>query len=475
MARVLLVDNEASILSVLSTLLKSEGFEVLSIRDCEKAVNIIKTEQFDMMILDIRMTPIDGMELLKIARAQQPEASIIMLTAYGSIETAIEAMKLGAFDYVTKPFKVDELLLTVHRALDYRKALTENINLKAEIKTKYRLENIVAESPSMKNICEMIERVAPSDTTVIIFGESGTGKELVAKAFHMYSSRKNAKFLAVNCAALPEPLLESEMFGHMKGAFTGASCNKKGLFEAAEGGTIFLDEIGAMPLSIQGKLLRVLQEKEIRRVGGTENIKVNARVLAATNVNLEEAIKTGTFREDLYYRLSVIPITIEPLRNRPEDIIPLAQHILRQEIGPNREMPRLDMDVRELLQKHQWQGNVRELENAMKHAITFMAGNVITRAVLPQKLLTALGESQASRNTDDDINEFRNKSLKTFLEQKEKEYMEAVIEAVGGDKEKAAHALKISLATLYRKLPKETKTEGNHQKAETGTATTEES
>lgn len=475
MARVLLVDNEASILSVLSTLLKSEGFDVLPVRDCEKAVNIIKNDQFDMMILDIRMTPIDGMELLKIARVQQPESSIIMLTAYGSIETAIEAMKLGAFDYVTKPFKVDELLLTVHRALDYRNALTENMNLKAEIKTKYRLENIVAESQSMKNICEMIERVAPSDTTVIIFGESGTGKELVAKAFHMYSSRRNAKFLAVNCAALPEPLLESEMFGHMKGAFTGASCNKKGLFEAAEGGTIFLDEIGAMPLSIQGKLLRVLQEKEIRRVGGTENIKVNARVLAATNVNLEDAIKAGAFREDLYYRLSVIPITIEPLRNRQEDIIPLAQHIIRQEIGPNREMPRLDLDVRELLQKYHWQGNVRELENAMKHALTFMAGNVITRAVLPQKILIAMGESQTSRNTDEDINQFRNKSLKTFLEQKEKEYMEAVIEAVGGDKEKAAHALKISLATLYRKLPKEAKAEGNHQKTDHDPVTTEES
>lgn len=461
MAKVLLVDNEASILSVLSTLLKSESYEVLSVREGEKACEIIKKEPFDLMIFDIRMTPIDGMQLLRLARTQQPEASVIMLTAYGSIETAIEAMKLGAFDYVTKPFKVDELLITVHRALDYKRALTENVNLKAEIKTKYRLENIVGESQSMKNICEMIERVAPTDTTVLIYGESGTGKELVAKAFHIYSHRKNGKFLAVNCAALPEPLLESEMFGHTKGSFTGATCNKKGLFEAAEGGTIFLDEIGAMPLSIQGKLLRVLQEKEIRRVGGTDNIKVNARVLAATNVNLEEAIKAGTFREDLFYRLSVIPITIDPLRKRQEDIIPIARHIIRQEIGPNREMLKLDMDVRELLMKHTWPGNVRELENAIKHAITFTSGNVITRAVLPQKLLAAIGESDSSTaGKDENAGDFRNKSLKAFLEQKEQEYMGAVIEAVGGDKEKAAHALKISLATLYRKLPKDAKSEG---------------
>ncbi|MDD4870830.1 MAG: sigma 54-interacting transcriptional regulator, partial [Kiritimatiellae bacterium] len=341
----------------------------------------------------------------------------------------------------------------------YRQALTENVNLKAELKTKYRLENIVAESQSMKNVCEMIERVAPTDTTVLIYGESGTGKELVAKAFHMYSHRKNGKFLAVNCAALPEPLLESEMFGHMKGAFTGASCNKKGLFEAAEGGTIFLDEIGAMPLSIQSKLLRVLQEREIRRVGGTENINVNARILTATNTNLEQAIKSGTFREDLYYRISVIPVTIDPLRERQEDIIPLAQHIIRQELGPNREMPRLDMEVREILQKYTWPGNVRELENAMKHAIAFTSGSVITRTVLPMKILSAIGETQDSSDTEDGIAHFRNKSLKVFLVQKEKEYMEAVIEAVGGDKEKAAQALKISLATLYRKLPKEVKPE----------------
>ena len=446
-------------MSVLSTLMKAEGYDVLSIREGEKARDIITTEHFDLMILDIRMSPVDGMELLRIARAEQPESSVIMLTAYGSIETAIEAMKLGAFDYVTKPFKVDELLLTVHRAMNYKKAMTENLNLKAELKTKYRLENIVAESASMKAVCEMIEKVAPTDSTVLIYGESGTGKELVAKAFHMYSRRKNNKFLAVNCAALPESLLESEMFGHMKGSFTGASCTKKGLFEAAEGGTIFLDEIGSMPLGIQSKFLRVLQEKEIRRVGGNDNVPVNVRVLTATNIRLEDAIKAGTFREDLYYRISVIPIVVEPLRNRKEDIFPLIQHIIRQEIGPDREMLRIDMDVREILEKYSWPGNVRELENAIKHAITFTSGKVISRASLPLKLLSAVGET-AGKNSGDTADLFKNKSLRLFLDQKEKEYMEQVIDAVGGNKEKAARALKISLATLYRKLPKEENTPG---------------
>jgi len=302
MARLLLVDNEAGILSVLSTLLKAENHDVVPTREGAKAAELIKTEEFDLLISDIRMSPVDGMELLRIARAERPAMAVIMLTGYGTVETAIEALKLGAFDYVTKPFKVDELLITVQRALEYSRALTENIDLRAQLGSRYRFENIVAESAAMRNVCEMVERVAPTDATVLIYGGSGTGKELVAKAIHAHSRRANNKFLAVNCAALPEPLLESEMFGHVKGAFTGASTSKEGLFEAANGGTIFLDEIGSMPLSIQGKLLRVLQEKEVRRVGSNENIPVDARVLAATNTRLEQLLEQGKFREDLYYR-----------------------------------------------------------------------------------------------------------------------------------------------------------------------------
>ena len=267
MARILLIDDEPSILSVLSTLLKAEGYEVEPVQGGEAAKELIRSGEFDLMLSDIRMSPINGMELLKVARNLTPGLTTIMLTAYGSVETAIEALKLGAFDYVTKPFKVDELLITVQRALEYSQALTENADLKRQLGSRYHIENIIAESHAMQNVCEMIQRVAPSDTTVLIYGESGTGKELVAQAVHAYSRRSKGKFLAVNCAALPEALLESEMFGHVKGAFTGAVSNKEGLFEAANSGTIFLDEVGAMPLSIQGKLLRVLQEKEVRRVG----------------------------------------------------------------------------------------------------------------------------------------------------------------------------------------------------------------
>lgn len=453
MARILLVDDEPRMLSLLNTLLKAEGYEVVSAQDGSKVPDLIIGETFDLMITDIRMTPIDGIELLKIAKEKKPSMPVIILTAYGSVETAIEAMKIGTFDYVTKPFKMDELLITIQRALEYSRALTENLELKEELVGRYKFENIVAESPAMRNVCEMIKRVAPADTTVLITGESGTGKELVAKAIHMHSRRKDKKFVAVNCAALPEPLLESEMFGHMKGAFTGASVNKEGLFETATGGTLFLDEISSMPLSIQGKLLRVLQEKEIRRVGGNVNIPVDARVLAATNTSLESLIQKGLFREDLYYRLSVIPIDIKPLRERQEDILPLVYHVLRREIGQG-ELPKVVPEVRDMLERYQWPGNVRELENAIKHAVTFAQDGKITPDVLPPRVLNQVGGvSSVGRGEGDAVAAFRNKSLKAFLREREKEYLDQVLSQAHGDKEKAAKALRISLATLYRKLP----------------------
>jgi len=457
MHRILLVDNEATILSVLSTLLKAENYDVKSARAGKEALDIMADESFDLMISDIRMAPIGGMELLNWARAHRPEMSVIMLTAYGTVETAIEAMKVGAFDYVTKPFKVDELLITIRRALEYKEALAENQNLKSRLKTQYRFDSIVAESPSMRAVCEMIERVAPTDATVLICGESGTGKELVAKAIHAHSRRKSMKFLAVNCAALPEPLLESEMFGYVKGAFTGAACTRKGLFEAAGDGTIFLDEIGSMPPGIQGKLLRVLQEKEIRRVGGNEIIPVQARVLAATNSPLEQLMKQGQFREDLYYRLSVINITIEPLRNRPEDIVSLAYHVLRNEMPQGRGIPALSNDVIEILRSYSWPGNVRELENAIKHALAFLHGNEITVDVMPPRILEAvkLEGGPLLAATSEEMPGHQFESLKAFLQKKESDYLKQVIDMYGGDKEKAASMLKISLATLYRKLPRE--------------------
>ena len=288
---------------------------------------------------------------------------------------------------------------------------------------------------------------------MLIYGESGTGKELVAKAIHAHSNRKNKKFLAVNCAALPEPLLESEMFGHVKGAFTGASCNKEGLFEAACGGTIFLDEIGSMPMSIQGKLLRVLQEKEIRRVGSNETVKIDARVLAATNTPLEHLLTEGQFREDLYYRLSVIPILIKPLRERREDILPLVSHVLQKETREGQQAMALDSEVANILESYDWAGNVRELENAIRHALTFARDNVITKEVLPARIFENRSLTDVSKSKAEKIDLDKCKSLKAFLRSKEKDYLAQVLAFTGGDKEQAAKALNISLATLYRKLP----------------------
>lgn len=449
MSKILLVDDEASILSVLSVLLKAEGYEVVPVDDGEKAIELIKSTKFDLMISDIRMSPIDGITLMKMAREHRPSMSILMITGFGTIETAVDALKYGAFDYITKPFKVDELLITVHRALEYNKTINENIDLKAQLTYKYKFENIIAESLSMQNVCEMINRVAPTDATVLIYGESGTGKELVAKAIHAFSNRKTKKFLPLNCAALPEPLLESELFGHVKGAFTGASSEKTGLFEVANNGTIFLDEIDSMPLGIQAKLLRVLQDKQIRRVGGNEPISVDVRVLAATNTRLEQLIEKGTFREDLYYRLSVIPIEIKPLRERPEDILPLVYHILSKEMGQDKQIPIIDPSVLKIFEQYAWPGNVRELENAIKHALTFAKESKITHECLPIKITNGL----LKNGIDPKREEYKGKSLKAFLRMKEKEYLADVLKDSDGDKQKAAKSLRISLATLYRKLP----------------------
>ena len=451
MARILLVDDEPSILSVLTTLMKSEGHDPVPVRGGDKAKDVMLADQFDLMISDIRMSPVDGMELLKIAHRERPGMAVIMLTAYGSVETAVEAMKEGAYDYVTKPFKVDELLITVQRSLEYTRVHNENEDLRKQLDTRYGFENIVAESPAMRKVCDMVRRVAPTDATVLILGESGTGKELVAKAIHANSARKGKTFIPINCAALPEPLLESEMFGHTKGAFTGATCNKEGLFEAAHGGTIFLDEIGSMPAGIQAKLLRVLQDRQVRKVGSNESVTVDVRIIAATNDRLEKLIEQQKFREDLYYRLSVIPIELAPLRARREDILPMINHFMRRELRDAGAMPQLDAQAQLILERYPWPGNVRELENSIRHALTFCQGGHITPADLPAKIVAAAAAPLADPGASPE--DLKAKSLKGFLRQKEREFLRQVLSSFGGDKEQAAKALKISLATLYRKLP----------------------
>jgi two-component system, NtrC family, response regulator PilR len=456
MAKLLVVENEPVTLGLLTTLLKGEQHEVTPAKGAEEALQLLEQRAFDLMLSDIRMTPVDGMELLKRSREAYPGMPVIMLTAFGTVSTAVDSLKLGAFDYLTKPFKVDELLNTVRRALEYNRALQENAAMKAQLETRYRLENIIAESAAMQKVCDMVKRVAPTDATVLITGESGTGKELVAKAIHAGSRRKDKLFLPVNCAALPETLLESEMFGHVKGAFTGADAHKTGLFEAAEGGTIFLDEIGSMPLTVQGKLLRVLQEKEVRPIGSNEHIAVDARVLAATNDDLKKLIEEGKFREDLYYRLSVISIDIPPLRDRREDILAIASSILRKDTPAAQAPPHINREAAEALEAYAWPGNARQLENAIKHALTFGDKQEIKLEDLPQQILEAPRKKPAAGPGGLDTAA----SLKAFLRQKEQEYLEQVLKSSGGDKEAAAKKLNISVATLYRKLPGGDKGEG---------------
>jgi len=453
MSRILIVDDEPTILNLLNKILVSEGHDPTPASNGEKALNLLETEQFDLVVSDINMTPVDGMELLQAGRKKYSDLGFIMLTAYGTVSTAVEAMKQGAFDYITKPFKLDELILTIQRALEYHNVLSENKDLKARLDHQERLGGIVAVSPGMTQVCEMVERVAPTTATVLVHGESGTGKELVAKALHSYSPRKDKPFVAINCAALPPQLMESEVFGHVKGAFTGATSNKEGLFETAHGGTLFLDEIGSMPLEIQSKLLRALQDKKIRKVGGTSNTEVDVRIIAASNEKLEKLIQQEKFREDLYYRLSVITIDIPPLRERPEDILPLIDHILKREVGPNGEIPLLDHETEKILDNYNWPGNVRELENTIQHALAFVQDGKITTDTLPAKIVSAVEDGIRTGIITDKSEQYRGKSLKTFLHSKECEFLEKTIEFMDGDKEKAARELGISLATLYRKLP----------------------
>lgn len=445
MSRILIVDDEPRILLLLQSLLKANGYEVESARDGSSALDIVRGGGIDIAITDLRMAPMDGMTLFKEIKAVAPDMPVILLTAYATVETAVEAMKSGIFDYITKPFKVDDMIACLKRAEEKLGGGAPR-SMAADAAAQPRFDGLIAHSPSMVAVCDTIQKVAPTAATVLINGESGTGKEVIARTIHRNSTRRNKPWVAVNCAAIPENLLESEMFGHVKGSFTGAVSDKAGLFEVADGGTLFLDEISSMPLILQGKLLRVLQEREIRRVGGTKDIPVDVRVIAAANSNLEEAVVKGTFRSDLYYRFAVITLDIPPLRKRPEDIIPLARHFIAVELKGSKALPAITPEAAKALELYDWPGNVRELENAIRHAITFLQQGDITVDLLPQKIIDHLKNPGASTSSGD------NASLKSFLKKKEKEYIEQILFSTGGDKEKAAEALKVNLSTLYRKL-----------------------
>ena len=439
-----IIDDEPIIHEVLGDLLFTEGYEVEMSSNGEEALAKHSSQAFDLVLLDLLMPGMDGIEVLKILKKMDPYAVIIIITAYASIESAISAMKIGAFDYIQKPFKHDELLLTVKRAVDHKRLQDENIRLKDELKRKFSFENIIGKSKVMQNVFETIKAAAPTRSTILILGESGTGKELVARAIHQNSDRAAYPFIVVNSGSLPPDLLESHLFGHVKGAFTGAVSQKKGLFEAAEKGAIFFDEISSLNLETQAKLLRVMQDREFMRLGGTKTIKVDVRVVAATNSTLEDLIKQKRFREDLFYRLNVIKIELPSLRERKEDIPLLVKHFLDIYSKENKkEIIGVTEDVMEILEDYDWPGNIRELENLIERAVVLTKSKVIVRESLPPFLLSPPHEEEKLHSSlKDELN------LKEQIQSFQKK---AIIEALrksNGVQKKAASLLGIKPTTL---------------------------
>jgi DNA-binding NtrC family response regulator len=441
--RILVVDDEPAQLELLSGFLEEQGYETVLADSATKALEIFRREPFDLIVTDQKMPDMSGLDLVKAVREITPEASIVVITAYGTVDTAVAAIKFGAADYLTKPVNLDELLYRVEQVRDRRRLLSENRELREALETHHRIEGIIGEGGRMLEVFSMVRRVASSEATVLIRGESGTGKELIAKAIHYGSPRASGPMIRVNCAALPETLLESELFGHEKGAFTGAVATRKGRFELADGGTLFLDEIGDLPLLLQAKLLRVLQEKEFERIGSSNPIRVNVRILAATHRVLEALVKAGQFREDLYYRLNVVTISLPPLRERREDLPLLMDHFLRLFADKNQKTIRgFTQDAREMLLRYDYPGNVRELENIIERAVVLTRDDVIGRADLPLTTQALEGEDR------------KQASLPATVEAVERKMITEALARSGGVQTRAAEILGISERTLRYKLTK---------------------
>jgi DNA-binding NtrC family response regulator len=442
-AVILVVDDDAAMRDYLREELEHEGFRVEVAGSGRAGVERVKQGGVDLVVSDVKMPDLDGLDLLREVREVQPAPYVITITAFGSIDTAIRAVKLGAFDYVTKPFEIEQLVLVIDKALSEQSLRSEVARLREEVARSVRFENIIGRSRSMQEVFALIRRVAGSQASVLITGESGTGKELVARALHAHSPRANRPFVAVNCAAIPETLLESDLFGYKRGAFTDAKQDKAGLFVEANGGTIFLDEIGELPLTLQPKLLRALQEREIRPLGGTKSERVDIRLITATNRHLEKRLKEGRFREDLFYRLNVIHIHLPPLRDRAEDVLPLAEHFLtRSAERAGKPLRSFKETAKKLLLAHAWPGNVRELENVVERAVALAEGDIVT----PEDLPPALRE----RKSQDRLTSALMQGL--TLEELERQYIQRVLEAEGGNKTRAAQRLGLDRKTLYRKL-----------------------
>lgn len=452
-SRILVVDDEESIREFLEIMLRKEGYEITLAEDGLRAKDLLTKKTFDMVISDLQMPGMTGLELLKHVKESYPDLTFMMITAFGTTENAVEAMKMGAYDYLTKPFKIDEVRLNVYNALRAKNLETENRVLRKELVKEYNFQNMVGNSPVMHQVFDLVRRVSMTPTNILITGESGTGKEVVAKAIHYNGPLKDKPFVTVNCGAIPENLMESEMFGHKKGSFTGAIVDKAGLFEAADGGTLFLDEVGELPLTIQVKLLRAIQERTIRRVGANEDMKVDVRIIAATNRDLEDMVKTGTFRQDLYYRLNVINIRTPSLRERKEDIPLLAKHFLKKyNERMNKNIGAISDEVMQLLMKYDYPGNVRELENLIERTVALEAGNTILPESLPPMVNTPSGRKMAS-SQEIEIGE-EGIDLDKVVGQIEKEILIKAIHAAGGIKKRAAKLLNITFRSMRYRIEK---------------------
>lgn len=442
---VLVVEDEELMRSILRELLVEEGYSVLTADSAENALQIFPNRNIDVTLADIKMSGIDGLELLDRIKAIDQNALVIIMTAYSSVDSAIAALRKGAYDYVTKPFVNEDLLQTVKNAIQVKKLFNENRVLQRELNKRYSFSEIVGNSEALQSVFRIVEKVANTKVNVLIQGESGTGKELIARSLHHHSSRAKRSFLAVNCGALPESLLESELFGHVKGSFTGATSNNKGLFRSADGGTLFLDEIGEMPMALQVKLLRALQEHEVIPIGSSENIKFDARIISATNKDLENEVRENRFREDLFFRLNVVEINLPPLRERREDIPLLAKHFIAKCAADQNESEKpITKEAMSILVNHRWLGNVRELQNAIEHSFILSGAEIDIRG-LPPRIKNDSNATLEIQNTE---------GLRPTLSEMDRRYILEILNSVNNDKSSAAHILGIDLSTLYRRLKK---------------------
>ena len=451
--RILVVDDEESIREFLEIMLKKEGYDVTLAEDGAKAKDILAKKSFDMVISDLQMPNMTGLELLKHVTGTYPDLVFMMITAFGTTESAVEAMKMGAYDYLTKPFKIDEVRINITNALRSKNLEVENRSLKKELTKEYSFQNVIGNSEAMHRIFDLVRRVSQAPSNILITGESGTGKEVVAKAIHYNGPLKDKAFITVNCGAIPENLMESEMFGHKKGSFTSAHADKPGLFEAADGGTLFLDEVGELPLNIQVKMLRAIQERMVRRVGANDDVKVDVRIIAATNRDLEDMVKAGTFRQDLYYRLNVINIKTPALRERKDDIPLLANFFMKKyndRLGKT--VQGISLEAMEVLKKYDYPGNVRELENIIERTIALEGGATILPESLPPIVNTPTGRKMASSQEIEIGND--GVDLDKVLGQIEKELLIKAIHTAGGVKKKAAKLLHITFRSMRYRVEK---------------------